>query len=172
MLFAPWEMSCWFKLSLVCIWSLNAASVFVFSPTTHFKINGLLTREMATLAKAFEIMRTFITQPPLVIVTLCEHGVLLGHHKETQSRVQFTVALRIWREHRSPFNADPGRQRKSRVLCSFTLVSPHRRGNRVDSGAERTRVSLMLLGRDSNTLWWLCNFSASVSARRLSESPL
>lgn len=52
-------MSGWFKLSLLCIRSLNTASVFAFSPTTHFKINGLLTREMATLAKAFEIMRTF-----------------------------------------------------------------------------------------------------------------
>lgn len=68
-----------------------------FFPTTHFKINWLLTREMATYANPLDIMRTFITQPPLVIFTLSEHGVLLGHHEETQSRVQFNFALRIER---------------------------------------------------------------------------
>lgn len=52
---------------------------------------------MATYANPLDIMRTFITQPPLVIFTLSEHGVLLGYHEETQSRVQFNFALRIER---------------------------------------------------------------------------
>lgn len=81
---------------------------------------------MATLANTFEIMRTFITQPPVVIVTLCEHGVLRGHHKETQSAVQ--CYLRPADAARAP----PAARRRFwkatevPVLCSFMLATPLR----------------------------------------------